>query len=1437
MTRVVVFTSIVLFTAAISSGIYYMKIKKNENIQNQLQFRELRVASTGMGMSIEKLKQIAKYFRENMNCDVTGAVVINNRIDLKGACNTVITERVQQINQSVDLRNIKLKSISRMNSSDLSAFKPSSEIEVNANGFTHLHTYLPLKIDSQADFKHAKIVLSIPTVDLIPNRLDRFSLVMLSDELGTLLGRKDFADRQISALDLRFSSLKKYIGTSSEDASHIKDVNIAGIDYRMYIQPLEGSDVWAQQKDKLIVGLIPLSTINVNKLMISPVVIMWVVLALLLLIAFTPLLKLRFINSKYAFTSSDVSQVALGLVLCAGILSIGANQQMFYQYFMESKITQSKTILNNIQKDFVNEINALVSFVETEKYINENEYKKVVDTEKGFNNILNPNLVLPSMKTSDSKESIDAKTNDFYIIEILAELGEDGTFNEGSNVHYIKEDLFIKAKIPLDKRKYYKQALACNTWQFATHVTSSPNSQTWCPPSVYIQRINNLEDGRKNSMLAMPIQPSENETEKRMVIFNTRLTSFTNLVLPLDFGFAVFTDAGDVLYHSDDEASLIENIFVETGQNEQFITAVKRHKDANSPIPLKLKYGGKNHLFLSAPLTSKQNDRSLPWNIVVFYDETAMAMNSMLLVFLAVLTLFCIVVPIFFILRYLSQQKFWSQILYFNETKTPKYKGWAIFIASLSACCLLMMGIVDDLLYRIALWLFFCFTSLLFLHRANKVNTVAFKRRHHPATPILGIFIFVVVIGLSFEKLDWSISSMNVITLVLGILLVFLALRMVLPEIRKNASSPNNSEECKIRKRTYVDDQRFTSNYVSYLLSLVVLAGAVPAILITNSTHSYLLHRQSEMQTIAINSNKSDYVEANTQYLEFLGQADNLDLLGSKTAWGNNDWNKIFSSSLIHNNKNPEISWLTKETAWISVDAFKPDEKEDSSKLSGVNHKLNYSDDFLDLMFASLSIQDSLGTQLTYFALKDKELNNESSTILSEGFKLLFRPDKYMFAATIATVFNILFSFIIIVIILYKTLEYLVVTRLMGEHVPEHFRVVRPCDAYSDEEKRWPLLRQLAKKLNSANSSDKQSHTGGSHILLLNANANSALTLCEKLGINLHENKTLHISDLLETNADIFVFEDALRHHLSMSPSSVATIAISGLDEISHQEDLRKKASKALSRLVTIKQLNIILVADTAPGYRLLRNEAYNLENVKIGLSNIDMDEKLSWSKLLTFFEKEYAWAPKQKQSLNNTLNIAQVIEFESKGWQELDAVKDKFYEYHTRIKSPNASELDVQDYWLAEQVVEFFMIQAGPLYRKHWELCTVDEKVALWQLAQGAKINPANAEVVQHLTRRGFIYRDKGWHIINESFRRFILTAESAKVIDHWMDSTRSGLWPIIRIPLFTILFVLVVVVIYSSGFALNSVLGVATTTLGIIPLLLKNLSMIRTSSASLGE
>ncbi len=1473
ITRVVIFTSIVLFTAAISSGIYYLKIKKNEDIQNQLQFRELRVAADALDMSLAKLQQISQHFKNTLSCEFVDSNAGNNSgmqatsdtlktsetVEAPEAvksllealhvnsqwlkkCQAQLQARINQINQSQDLQSIRI-----LDAINLIATSSTTTFEFSTNSNLYAHTYSPFKSDTLNAQDYVNFRLAVDANDLISSRVNRFSLVVLVNEKGELLGRKDYIHKDASTVDLRLTSLQQHF---PEDAALIgtsimRDVTIAGIEYRMYMHPLVGKNIGESQGKIYIAGLTPLSTINVNKLLISPVIIMWAVLALLLLIAFIPLLKLKFINSKYAFTNADVSQIVIGLVMFAGILSIAANQQMFYQYFMDTKVEQGKLIHKSISADFSNEISALekhaLSILASEKEqlsSSPHQYGKVVSDNANlpiFTNYVNPNLAF-----------FDKDNTNTYIIEQLARLNEDAGFVKNANVHYIKQDLFINSKISLAGRAYFKRAMACETWQFAHHYESQKiDTKQTCEQSLFIQRINNIEDGRKTSMLAKPLFINAKDKNKQLLIFNTRLQTFMHRVLPLGFGFAVINETGDVLYHSDDEASLVENIFVETSQNKQLITAVNYHSQALSPIDLVLNYAGKEHIFITAPLVNKNLQNALPWHLVVFFDKQDLVMNNMLLVFLAVLILLAIIVPLFLLMRFIAHQKFWNDALYFKEKKVKRYPVWTLFFASLSVACLLSIGLIDDLLIRLIIWLGSCLGGILFLYKAHKTDLRPYYLMHYPQVSIIGAIAFFALLSVSTNMMDLPVTSSNKISALLGILFIVLAYLIVIKRrlvnklnhyLGKSVSVPkaaNNSNECKVRPRQYADDERFTAGFVAYLVSLVFLAGAVPAILVVNSTHGYLLQRQAQLQTIALNESVNNNIARQLQYLNYVEVNDNK-IANARSRWNCDDWTKIFDSKLI---ATPE---QTQHSPWINIKDDKACEQKDKAIIAPIHSAQNLTDDLLDRIFATLSIQDALGTKLTYLALNDMASSARKDNVTlykSASFSLAFRPDLYMRAASLNAVVTLIIGMLLLIAFLYIVLKRLVVKRLLGEHVPDHFRVVRPCDAYSIESHRWPLLRKMSRPSDvdgkKAESSQLQS---GMRILLLNANTNSAYRLFNALSIPIYNDKILHINDMIDLNAGIFTFEDSLRHQFTQQNSLIITIAVSGLDELSGQTEKRKLAVQALANLSNMRQLNIIVVADTGPGYRLLKQEAYEQDFVDNNKRRIDIDEKLSWSKLLTLFDKEYLWTPKQKHKLRSPLDIGKIIDYESKGWDELSLVKNKFFDYHLRIKSPRGSITDIQDYWLPEQVVEFFLVQARALYRKHWELCTVDEKVALWQLANGAKINPANAEVLQHLTRRGFIYRDQGWRLVNESFKRFVLSAESDNVVANWMDTTRSGLWPIIRIPLFTILFVLVVVIVYSSGFALNSVLGIATTTLGIIPLLLKNLSLLKTSG-SIGD
>jgi hypothetical protein len=116
-----------------------------------------------------------------------------------------------------------------------------------------------------------------------------------------------------------------------------------------------------------------------------------------------------------------------------------------------------------------------------------------------------------------------------------------------------------------------------------------------------------------------------------------------------------------------------------------------------------------------------------------------------------------------------------------------------------------------------------------------------------------------------------------------------------------------------------------------------------------------------------------------------------------------------------------------------------------------------------------------------------------------------------------------------------------------------------------------------------------------------------------------------------------------------------------------------------------------------------------------------------------------------------------------------------------------------------------------------------------LYQLARRQLINPENIEPLEHLLRRGFIRRDPEWSIVNESFARFVMTAEDEATYVKWMKASEQGLWKLLRVPLFTAALVILGILMYSAQEAIESFLALATGVLALLPLLLRNFNLVR--------
>jgi hypothetical protein len=354
-------------------------------------------------------------------------------------------------------------------------------------------------------------------------------------------------------------------------------------------------------------------------------------------------------------------------------------------------------------------------------------------------------------------------------------------------------------------------------------------------------------------------------------------------------------------------------------------------------------------------------------------------------------------------------------------------------------------------------------------------------------------------------------------------------------------------------------------------------------------------------------------------------------------------------------------------------------------------------------------------------------------------------------------------------------------------------------------------------------------------ILLLHSTQRLIVQELKNRAVEIIEDRVFNIANLLTKNEDKF---DILQRLAKYKETQPAVLLIEGYELLAFLPEQRLLALSLTEFLIKMSNVHIVIISDTAPLFRLTKQDEYPHAETETVSSTT---EELGWAKVFANFSKHYDWTPAKKYMPRTVGDVIQLIENESNGWAEMRDIEEAFKQYHCLVKMKDTNALitadNLQQFWKPAQIIGFFAMHGGALYRMKWELCTKDERYLLFQLASGCHVNPLNSEVLEHLMRRGYIYRDAGWHLVNDSFKRFVLHAERENDIAEWQADANTSIWSMLRIPVFTVVLVLLVVTVFSSGQAIDSALGILTAILGMIPLLLRNASLLKGSNSNIGE
>lgn len=340
--------------------------------------------------------------------------------------------------------------------------------------------------------------------------------------------------------------------------------------------------------------------------------------AILFILLLTPHLKLFFSGPRFMPNRAFVVWLAVSFALLTMVLILGALSAYDYFQLKQSLDNTAKEIGRKISANFEQEFRQLNEVLRPEFYLEHSFNQDVKAIEYTPNNL---NLPMYKYKQkSDLSEVMLAQPafdlpKKYPIFESAFYLNSEGKLS-GKQITYRS---FPTISIKVNRRKYFKQS-----YYHPERLSIWPDSLKY-----YSERVETYDHGIKLTALSFPVSPqftaydksfeeSNNKAPKVLAIIKLMHTFFQP-VMPAGFGFAVIKDSsGEVLYHSNDQRSLLENFYIETDENRKIIaTAQMRHKHLISG-----NYNGRAHNFRISPL------ENTPWSLVVFYDTELMELTN-----------------------------------------------------------------------------------------------------------------------------------------------------------------------------------------------------------------------------------------------------------------------------------------------------------------------------------------------------------------------------------------------------------------------------------------------------------------------------------------------------------------------------------------------------------------------------------------------------------------------------------------------------------------------------------------------------------------------------------------------------------------------------------------------------------------------------------------
>lgn len=267
---------------------------------------------------------------------------------------------------------------------------------------------------------------------------------------------------------------------------------------------------------------------------------------------------------------------------------------------------------------------------------------------------------------------------------------------------------------------------------------------------------------------------------------------------------------------------------------------------------------------------------------------------------------------------------------------------------------------------------------------------------------------------------------------------------------------------------------------------------------------------------------------------------------------------------------------------------------------------------------------------------------------------------------------------------------------------------------------------------------------------------------------------------------DCGLYEIDVSHHPYPSPFPDKPIWVDGLDvAIRADPKHRQGVLSALEEFVARPGGHRLWIAtDSPPLHFISRPEAYP---ASASLTEpVCLSERVRWARLFAQFAKCYPqshagdpWASQRMKARQSDAKTAELIDRETRlFWPEMLGLRGLLF---ARCAEPEAVDRPLNE----RDVIEAVEMEFGAMMRRHWETLTTQERLLMKQLADGCYANPGNRLALLHLLRRGLLVSEPFLTVKTEALRLFVQTAETQDQYDAWQAQTPESAWSRFRAPI----------------------------------------------------